>query len=58
MIATLATTLIITFATPGGLVVQTHEYANAADCATVARMLDGQTNPLGEPMTATCVEAR
>lgn len=51
----LATTLIITFATPAGLVVEQHRYANAADCQTVARLFDGETNPLGERMTARCV---
>ena len=58
MIAAFATTLIITFATPTGLVVEQHRYANAADCQTVARMLDGERNPLGETMTATCVGTR
>ena len=55
MIATLATTLIITFATPTGLVVEQHRYANATDCQAVARLFDGETNPLGEAMTARCV---
>ena len=51
------TTLIITFLlATGGTLTQAHTYQDAADCTTMARLLDGQLNPLGERMITACVK--
>lgn len=49
-------TLIVAFLTASGIVTETHQYATAEACTSVAQMLDGQTNPQGEPMRAACIQ--